>query len=166
MQFEWDPGKARQNLEKHGVSFAEAMTAFADPLSLTVFDPEHSMEEDRYVLQGVSGLGRLVVVAHTDRGKPSASSVLDWPPGVSGGAMGTSKRRRAEDDMRAEYDFSGGVRGKYVARVGRGTNVVILDPDVARVFKTTEAVNTALRSQIGKRAGRKPARGPRRGSGR
>ena len=70
--------------------------------------------------------------------------------------MRTSKRqRRDEDQMRAEYDFSDGVRGKYAARLARGTNVVVLDPDVARVFKTAEAVNDALRSQIDKAIGRK-----------
>jgi uncharacterized protein len=65
--FEWDPAKAERNLAKHGVSFEEAVTAFSDPLSLTVFDPDHSADEDRYVLQGVSSVGRLLVVAHTDR---------------------------------------------------------------------------------------------------
>jgi uncharacterized DUF497 family protein len=65
--FEWDPAKAERNLTKHGVSFEEAVTAFSDPLSLTVFDPDHSADEDRYVLQGVSSFGRLLVVAHTDR---------------------------------------------------------------------------------------------------
>jgi uncharacterized protein len=65
--FEWDPAKAERNLAKHGVSFEEAVTAFSDPLSLTVFDPDRSAEEDRYVLQGVSSVGRLLVVTHTDR---------------------------------------------------------------------------------------------------
>jgi uncharacterized DUF497 family protein len=63
--FKWDPAKAERNLAKHGVSFEEAVTAFSDPLSLTVFDPDHSADEDRYVLQGVSSLGRLLVVVHT-----------------------------------------------------------------------------------------------------
>jgi uncharacterized DUF497 family protein len=65
--FEWDPAKTERNLAKHGGSFEEAVTAFSDPLSLTVFDPDHSTDEDRYVLQGVSSFGRLLVVAHTDR---------------------------------------------------------------------------------------------------
>lgn len=52
--------------------------------------------------------------------------------------------------MRAEYDFSGGVRGKYVGLSGRLRNVVILDPDVAHVFRTSAAVNAALRSHLGK----------------
>lgn len=53
--------------------------------------------------------------------------------------------------MRDEYEFSGGVRGKYAVRFARGSNVVVLDPDVASEFKTREAVNEALRDQIERR---------------
>jgi hypothetical protein len=68
MRFEWDPKKARSNLSKHGVSFEEASTTFADPQSITRFDPDHSEDEDRFVLLGASHAGRLLVVVHTDRG--------------------------------------------------------------------------------------------------
>ena len=68
MTFEWDARKAATNLRKHGVTFDEASTAFADPLSLTVPDPDHSIEEDRFVLLGLSYRGRLLVVVHTERG--------------------------------------------------------------------------------------------------
>ena len=68
MQFEWDSGQARRNLAKHGVSFEEAATAFGDPLSITRFDPDHSSDEDRFLLLGATHAGRLVVVSHTDRG--------------------------------------------------------------------------------------------------
>ena len=51
----------------------------------------------------------------------------------------------ADDEMRAEYDLSGGVRGKYYERYQQGTNVVFLDPDVAEVFRDSESVNEALR---------------------
>lgn len=54
-------------------------------------------------------------------------------------------------DMRDEYEFSGGVRGKYAARFAEGSNVVVLDPDVAAEFKTPKAVNDALRAEIEKR---------------
>ncbi|HEX4405444.1 MAG TPA: BrnT family toxin [Polyangia bacterium] len=67
MRFEWDPAKARRNLAKHGVSFEEAATVFADPLSITRFDPDHSEDEDRFLLLGATHASRLVVVAHTDR---------------------------------------------------------------------------------------------------
>ncbi len=53
-----------------------------------------------------------------------------------------------DQDMREEYDFSGGVRGKYVNRFQSGSNVVVLDPDVAKVFKDSESVNQALRALV------------------
>jgi uncharacterized DUF497 family protein len=67
MRFEWDPQKARRNRAKHGLSFEEAATAFADPRSISRFDPDHSDDEDRFLLLGATYRGRLVVVAHTDR---------------------------------------------------------------------------------------------------
>jgi len=54
-----------------------------------------------------------------------------------------------ETDMLEEYDFSGGVRGKYVDRFAQGANVVVLDPDVAEVFTDSESVNKALRAIAG-----------------
>jgi len=57
-------------------------------------------------------------------------------------------KRRTTDDVRPEYDFSKGVRGKYAKRYAEGTNVVLLAPDVARVFKNSDAVNAALRGLI------------------
>jgi hypothetical protein len=68
MHFEWHPEKALANLAKHAVSFEEAMEAFRDPLSITILDPGHSEDEDRFVLIGLSPAGRLLVVVHTDRG--------------------------------------------------------------------------------------------------
>ena len=65
-QFGWDPKKAAANLRKHGVSFDEALTAFADPLSITVPDTEHSATEERFLLVGLSKRGRLLVVAHAE----------------------------------------------------------------------------------------------------
>jgi len=68
MEFEWDETKASANERKHGVDFAEAMTVFADPLSLTGYDPDHSDHEDRYLTMGYAADGRLLIVSHTDRG--------------------------------------------------------------------------------------------------
>jgi hypothetical protein len=65
---------------------------------------------------------------------------------------------RARDEMRAEYDFSAGVRGKYAKRFAAGSNVVVLEPELAAAFPTPRAVNAALRRQLAaakeKRAGR------------
>ena len=60
----------------------------------------------------------------------------------------TSKRAADRDTMRAEYDFSSGVRAKYAARFRQGTNLILLDPDVAAAFKDSAAVNRALRAMI------------------
>ena len=56
------------------------------------------------------------------------------------------KGTRRDNEMRDHYDFTGGVRGKYARRYAEGTNVVMLDPDVARVFPNREAVNETLRA--------------------
>jgi uncharacterized DUF497 family protein len=68
MRFEWDAGKAARNLTKHGLSFQEAATVLGDPLSVTFADPDHSRSEDRFITIGHTRRGRLVLVAHADRG--------------------------------------------------------------------------------------------------
>jgi uncharacterized DUF497 family protein len=68
MRFTWDPSKAEANLRKHGVSFQEASTAFRDPLSVTGADPDHSFGESRFITFGESVTGKLLVIAHTERG--------------------------------------------------------------------------------------------------
>ncbi len=65
--FEWDPNKAKENIETHGISFDEASTAFGDTLSLAIYDPLHSEEEDRLILIGNSHRNRLLVIVHTER---------------------------------------------------------------------------------------------------
>ena len=65
--FDWDANKAVKNLEKHHISFDEAVTVFDDPLFITVIDEEHSVDEERYITIGWSKQGRLLLVAHTDR---------------------------------------------------------------------------------------------------
>jgi len=65
--FVWDPKKAKENLRKHGVSFAEAVTAFGDPLSMNMPDPDYSESEQRFIVLGMSDRYRLLVVSYTDR---------------------------------------------------------------------------------------------------
>lgn len=69
MLLEWDPDKAASNYTKHGVDFHEAGTVLDDPLSTTFPDPDHSLDEQRYLSVGSSLSGRILVVAHTDRGE-------------------------------------------------------------------------------------------------
>jgi hypothetical protein len=135
MRFTWDPRKASANIRKHGTSFEEATTAFGDPLSIAVQDPDHSS--------------------------------LALPAAASGVSMKkkTPSRVREIDTMRAEYDFSGGVRGKYAKRYARGTNVVLLEPDVADAFPTARAVNAALRKLLRSKTARGLKPGAKSGRG-
>ncbi len=66
--FEWDEEKAKANFKKHKVSFDEAITVFSDPLSITIPDPDHSIDEERYIDIGTSDKGRVLVVVYTERG--------------------------------------------------------------------------------------------------
>lgn len=66
LRFEWDKEKAERNLAKHGVGFAEASTVFSDPLSETIVDQRHSVNENRFFTIGLSERFRLLVVSHTD----------------------------------------------------------------------------------------------------
>jgi uncharacterized DUF497 family protein len=67
VKFEWDDAKASANLKKHGVSFEEAKTVFSDDLFIVFLDPDHSIEENRFIIMGESDRGRLLIVAYTER---------------------------------------------------------------------------------------------------
>jgi uncharacterized DUF497 family protein len=69
MEFEWDDKKSAGNARKHGVSFEEAATVFGDPLAITFPDPDHAKDEHRFITFGLSLSDRLLLVAHTHRGK-------------------------------------------------------------------------------------------------
>lgn len=67
IRFEWDEEKAATNLKKHKVSFEEAKTVFYDPNALLISDPEHSADEDRFIIMGISNKSKLLVVCHCYR---------------------------------------------------------------------------------------------------
>jgi uncharacterized DUF497 family protein len=145
LSFEWDEKKARSNARKHGIAFDEASTVFADALSLTIRDPAHSQMEERFVTLGTSHSGKLLVVVHTKGATISASLALARRADANDEPMKKGNKNN-DSEMQAEYDFSPGVRGKYARRYAQGTNVVVLDPDVAKLFPNAEAVNKSLRS--------------------
>ena len=89
--FDWDPEKAESNLRKHGVSFEEATTVFGDSLALLMADPDHSADEERYVLLGMSARQRLLVTAFTER--PSLTRLIS-----ARRATGTERRRYEEEE--------------------------------------------------------------------
>ena len=68
MRFEWEPSKASTNLRKHQVSFEEAKSVFFDDFAVQFFDEEHSSDEERFIMLGMSSGARLLVVCHCERG--------------------------------------------------------------------------------------------------
>jgi len=66
--FAWDPRKAHSNLKKHGISFTEARTAFLDENALLINDPDHSQEEDRFILLGFSHKLRVLIICYSEEG--------------------------------------------------------------------------------------------------
>ncbi len=152
MRITWDPEKAEENLRKHGVVFGEGKTVFNDPLARAIDDPDHSWDEPRFLKIGESTSGRTIVVCY---------AIIEDGVRLIHARLATSAERRRymrgdeirdeamEDEIRAEYDFSHGVRGKHYFPS------VNLDEDVAAVFPDEKAVNDALRSLMGKRRARR-----------
>ena len=92
LRFEWDPQKAQANLKKHGVSFVEASTVFADERALLIDDPEHSDDEDRFILLGLSAALRTLVVCHCYRERENTIRLIS--------ARKATKRERGEYEKR------------------------------------------------------------------
>lgn len=76
LRFEWDERKAAANAKKHGVSFEEAKSVFADERAKLIDDPDHSEDEDRFVLLGLSSVLRLLVVCHCCRGEGDVIRII------------------------------------------------------------------------------------------
>lgn len=76
IRFEWDPKKAADNLRKHSVSFEDAQTVFSDENALLIDDPDHSEDEDRFVLLGLSQSMRLLVVVHCYRAEGKVIRII------------------------------------------------------------------------------------------
>ena len=99
LEFEWDPEKAKINLRKHGVCFPEAATVLRDLLGITVFDPDHSEDEDRCLTVGTSDRGRLLIAAHTEEEGSERIRIISARPL-------TRRERKAYEE--GEFDKDGG----------------------------------------------------------
>jgi uncharacterized DUF497 family protein len=94
LHFEWDVRKARANLRKHGVSFDEAESVFYDDEALILDDPEHSGDEDRFILLGLSSVLRLLVVIHCFRGADDTIRIISARKATPSEAGQYEARRR------------------------------------------------------------------------
>ena len=159
----WDPAKAEENWRKHGIRFEEAEAVLRDPLSVTLDDPLHSDDEDRYLAVAEMPYGRLIIISYTIRDDEARL--------ISARRASRAERKRymkgdrirdREDsdeginfeDIPEIFDFSKGVRGRHYIPMSI-TRVSIAD-DVARYYNDDESVNTALRMLIDEGRAPKP----------
>ena len=164
-KLQWDPGKAAENDEKHGVRFEEVEIVFRDPHAVFFDDPLHSEEEDRYFVVGESAYDRLLIISYTIRD--------DYAWLISARRATRAERRRfmrgdeirdrpvddSDENINFEdipeiFDFSKGIRGLHYIPM-TVTRVSIAD-DVAPYFPDDESVNTALRQLIDEGRAPKP----------
>jgi hypothetical protein len=147
--YEWDAVKTKANLRKHGVSFEDAAIVFRDPLALTFADPGHSGGEEGRSRSGAQRGSLSYSYRTACAGTGSESSVHGRQPGENANNMKKKTlAKKSGNGLRAEYDLSrlkGGVRGKYYRAAMAGTNLVLIEPELADVFPDTESVNRALR---------------------
>jgi hypothetical protein len=154
LRFEWARKKAVSNLDKHGVSFEEAVTVFADPLARIFDDEAHSETEPREIIVGHSGKQRVPLLRLPNGPTPCAfSACAGQREGNERIMKAKSSRKRSpasKGDLRREYafDYSKSRPNRFAAEFKDAAVAVVLDPDVAAVFRSSESVNSLLRSVI------------------
>ena len=94
LRFEWDRTKARENARKHGVTFEEAQTVFTDEFGVLIGDPDHSLDEDRFVLLGMSAGLRTLVVVHCYRRSEEVIRIISARRASRGEGETYRQRRR------------------------------------------------------------------------
>jgi uncharacterized protein len=152
MEFEWDPGKAATNLHKHGVSFTEASSVFADPLASIFPDTEHSDSESREILVGYSERGRLLIVSFTER-PPNVriiSARVATPRRTSQPRKQPPRYQAMSDELKDEYafDYSKAKPNRFASAMAKGGRLVVLEPEVAAAFHESHEVNAVLKALL------------------
>ncbi|MGE4001092.1 MAG: BrnT family toxin [Planctomycetaceae bacterium] len=137
------------------MTFDEASTDFADPLGVIFEDEAHSQHELREILVGHSVFQRLLLVCFTERTDDVIRIIVRGRLRNGNGeimkkASGRKSTTRESDDLRKEYrfDYSNAAPNRFATRVDKNRRVVALDPDVSKVFTSSEAVNEILRALI------------------
>ena len=138
IRFEWDPVKAAGNLAKHGVSFEQAMSVFADPLSRSIVDPASPQDEERWITIGLNPAQKLLVVVHTHVGISDNIVVVR----VTSRARprrtnGSNMSKKEFDEMAEEYDFSKAERGRFFHEGAVLSPPVYLDPSILKLVQAT-----------------------------
>ena len=128
IEFEWDPAKDTSNQQKHGISFDEAKSVFSDDFARLIADPEHSEEEERFILLGTSIESNLLIVCHCIR---NGETVLFYRLGKP---IEKNDELMSTFAMRDNYDFSKSVKNPYIKKLKKQVTIR-LDQDTISYFK-------------------------------
>jgi uncharacterized DUF497 family protein len=144
LRFEWDPNKAAANFRKHKVSFEDAQSVFSDERALLLDDPDHSEEEERFFLLGLSRSLRLLVVAHCYR--------------TNGNVIRIISARKADSDeaeqipigaaMRKHYDFSNARKNPYAAQLKKPVTIRLDEGSISYFKSMAEETGIPYQSLI------------------
>ena len=141
IRFVWDEEKNIINQEKHGVSFEEAQTVFYDDYALLEYDEEHSEEEDRFRILGLSKKGRLLIVVHCTRESESVIRLISSRKATETEKTGYEREKRLmktvderDEYLEKEFDFSKAVRNPYAKKLHKKITINI-DIDALEYFK-------------------------------
>ncbi len=139
IKFEWDENKNDINKKKHRISFEEAKTVFYDENALVINDPEHSQEEDRFIILGVSDKTNLLVVCHCYRESDSVIRIISARKATT---TETNQYNNFQDGdiMREEYDFSNAKRNPYAKKLKKQITINI-DIDTVDYFKKQSEIS-------------------------
>jgi uncharacterized DUF497 family protein len=144
IRFEWDANKAAANQRKHGVTFDEARTVFFDENAKLINDPDHSDDEDRFVMLGLSSNFRFVLACHCYREQGNVIRIIS----ARKASTQESKQYRWRSNMRKEYDFSNARKNPYASQLKKQITIR-LDEDSIGYFKgISEQVGIPYQSLI------------------
>ena len=143
LHFSRDPSKNTENVRKHGVDFTEASSVFYDELARLIDDPDHSENEDRFVIMGLSSKFRLLLICHCYRSNDSEIRIISARK-----ALKHETKQYKGWLMRKEYDFSNSRPNPYAKRLKKPITIR-LDPDALEYFKkTAESVEMPYQTLI------------------
>jgi len=132
IKFEWDPEKNRINQQKHQISFEEALAVFYDDDAKVIDDPDHSTEEERFLILGMSSKAKLLVVCHCYRSSETVIRIISARK-----ATNTETKQYFDEEeafMRDEYDFSSARKNPYTKKLKKQITINI-DSDTIDFFK-------------------------------
>ena len=153
LEFTWDDQKAQSNRTKHGVSFEEAKSAFFDENARVIYDPDHSQQEDRFILLGMSDYLRLLIVCHCHRENDTIIRIIS--------ARKANKKKKKTVSgvliMRDNYDFSKSIKNHYYNRLKNCSKkqllTLFLDEEIVTWYKKNKEyhqteINNLLKEYI------------------